>query len=146
MVTAGNGRMRAGQARFDIRRFEHEVRVTCLAGAVDLEHPRRRVTLGASQQITYTADSLGSVQSIDPVAVTAWQRGLLIFDNAPLTQVVDEINRYRPGRVILRNAALGANRVQAKFSIHRLDDAITLMHEEYGAHVTVLPGRIVLLS
>jgi transmembrane sensor len=145
-VVAGNGRLSVGQARFDVCRLENEVRVTCLTGSVGLQHPRGRATLGPSQQVVYRTDSVDTVTLIDSASVTAWRQGLLVFDDAPLTQVIDEINRYRPGRIILRNPVLGTNRVQAKFSIHRLDDVITLMHLEYGARVTSLPGNIVLLS
>jgi transmembrane sensor len=146
IVAAGNGRLQTRSARFDIRSTAGEVCVTCIEGSVALEHPRRRLTLAASQQVVYTERDVGAVSTIDPVDVTAWRRGLLLFDDVPLAKVVDEINRYRPGKIILRNAQLGESRVRARFSIRQLDDAIALIHAEYGAHVTDLPGNIVLLS
>ncbi|POM17955.1 hypothetical protein CSX04_06257 [Burkholderia cepacia] len=71
---------------------------------------------------------------------------MLVFNGVPLSDVVDEINRYRRGKVILRRASLGANRMQAQFPITRLDDVIDMVGRLYGAHITRLPGNIVLLS
>jgi transmembrane sensor len=86
------------------------------------------------------------VSGVDSGAVTAWRQGRLIFDLVPLAQVVAEINRYRPGKLILRNAALGQRLVKAEFSIATLNNAIDMIRDAYGARVTELPGNIVLLS
>jgi transmembrane sensor len=145
-VVAGRGRMQAWVARFNVRRTGAQVCVTCEAGAVTLEHPQQRLTLLAGQQVVYDDRTVQPVASADPAAATAWRRGLLIFDGVPLAQVIDEINRYRPGKLILRNAELGTREVSAKLSIDKLDSAIGMIRRIYGAHVTELPGNIVLLS
>jgi transmembrane sensor len=146
IVAAGNGRLQTRSARFVVRRNEDDVCVTCVAGSVSFEHPRGHQILSAGQQLVYTERDVSQVSQVDLSTATAWRRGMLLFNDVPLAQVVDEINRYRPGKIILRNAQLGESRVRAKFSIHHLNDAITLIHEEYGAHVTELPGGFVLLS
>jgi transmembrane sensor len=146
VVIAGRGRVHADAARFDIRRIGHEVCVTCVSGQITFAHPRQSVTLAASQQLIYDDVTVHPVTHINPEVVTAWRQGLLMFRGMPFGQVVDEINRYRPGRVILRNAALGRNLVQAELPINKLDDAIALLAKSYGAHITRLPGDIVLLG
>jgi transmembrane sensor len=145
-VIAGRGRLRAEVARFDVRHDDGQVCVTCVSGALTLEHPQRRLVLSSAQQVSYDDRGVGAVSQVNPMVVTAWRRGLLVFDDMPVAQVVDEINRYRPGQVILRNAQLGRHRVQAQIPIARLDDVIELFGKLYGAHITKLPGDIVLLS
>lgn len=145
-IVAGAGRMQAHAARLNVRCAGSRVEISCLEGAVELQHPLRRMTLGAAQQLSYDADSLGAPVPVDPALVTAWRRGLLVFDNVPLAHVVDEINRYRPGRVVLRNAALGQARVRAQFSIDRFEQAFALIQEVYGARVSRWPGGVVVLS
>jgi transmembrane sensor len=145
-AVAGKGRMQAQVARFDIKRTGDQVCVTCISGTVAFEHPQRRMTLQASQQIVYDDRSVQLVSDVDPAIVTSWRRGVLVFNGVPLAQVVDEINRYRPGKVILRNATLGHNRMQAQFPIAKLDDVIDMVGKLYGARITKLPGNIVLLS
>ena len=83
---------------------------------------------------------------VDPDQVTAWRRGVLEFNNVPLAQVVDEINRYRPGRIVLVSDRLAGSLVQARFSLDQLADAALLIRDAYGAQVTSLPGGIVLLT
>jgi len=146
IVVAGVGRLQAQIARFNVRRTGNNVCVTCISGSVAFEHPRQRLTLVAAQQVAYDDQDVHPVSQVDPSAVTAWRRGVLVFNGVPLAQVVDEINRYRRGKVILRNEALGENRMQAQFPIAKLDDVINMLGQLYGAHVTKLPGNIVLLS
>lgn len=146
VVVAGGGRMQATVARFNVRRTGAQVCVTCLSGTVALAHPRGARTLRADDQVIYDDRGVRPVSRVDPGAVSAWRRGMLVFNGVPLADVVDEINRYRRGKVVLRSAALGANRIQAQFPIARLDDVIDMVGRLYGAHVTRLPGNIVLLS
>jgi transmembrane sensor len=146
VVVAEQGRLQADVARFNVRRLGSQVCVTCVSGTVEFEHPQRRLTLLASQQLVYDAGRVQAVTHVDPAAVLSWRRGVLVFNGVPLAEVVDEINRYRPGKLVLRNAALGNRRVQAQFSIARLGEAVQMISQLYGAHVTQLPGNIALLS
>ncbi|MBN3792783.1 FecR domain-containing protein, partial [Burkholderia sp. Ac-20353] len=145
-VVAGVGRLRAEVARFNVRRTNDQVCVTCLSGTVALDHPGGRRALGANEQVTYDDRGVQPVSRVDSGAITAWRRGMLVFNGVPLSDVIAEINRYRRGKVVLRSASLGANRMQAQFPINRLDDVIDMLGNLYGAHVTRLPGNIVLLS
>jgi len=146
VVVAGNGRLQADIAQFDVRRTGNEVCVTCVSGTVAFQHPQRRSTLLAGQQLVYDERSVQSVARVDPASTTAWRRGKLIFNRAPLTEVIDEINRYRPGKVILRNTALRNNKVEAEVYTANLDDAIDMLAKLYDVHVTKLPGNIALLG
>lgn len=60
---------------------------------------------------------------------TAWQRGKLIFEATPLSVVIDEINRYRPGRVVLLNETLSRHPVSGVFDLHRLDAALSTIEQ-----------------
>lgn len=145
-VVAGKGRLQANIASFNVRRIAGTVCVTCLSGSVAFEHPRQRLTLVASQQLTYDDRRVGPVSSVDTDAVTAWRRGTLVFNDVPLAAAIDEINRYRPGKIILRNPQLGRRRIQARLAIADIDRGIEMIREVYGAHLTKLPGNVVLIS
>jgi transmembrane sensor len=145
-VVAGRGRMQAQIARFNVRRVGDQVCVTCVSGTLNIDHPLRKLTLSAAQQLVYDDRFVHPVTQVDPAMATAWRDGLLIFDNVPLVDVIDEINRYRPGKLILRNAELGQRQVQARLSLDNLAGAVEMIHRIYGAHLTQLPGDIVLLT
>ncbi|GAB7537867.1 FecR family protein [Burkholderia sp. 3C] len=145
-VVAGQGRIQAAIARFNVRRMDGHVCVTCMSGSVELVHPAGRRTLAADQQVIYDDRGVQAVSRADTGAATAWRRGVLVFDDVPLSNVVEQINRYRPGKVILRNPSLGENRMQAQFPIARVDSVIDMLGHMYGARITRLPGNIVLVS
>jgi transmembrane sensor len=146
VVAAGRGRVQASVARFDIRRTDDEVCVTCVSGSVTVEHPQGRLTLLAAQQVIFDDRDVRPVSRVDSAETTAWRQGLLVFRNVPLAQVVDEINRYRPGKLILRNRDLSGSMVQAQVSIAKVDDAVGMLAKLYDMRVTRLPGNIALLS
>jgi transmembrane sensor len=146
MVVAEEGAMIARQARFSIRRDVASVRVACLEGGVRVIHREQALDLGPLHQIAYGANGLGRATAVDPSVVTAWQHGMLVFRFEPLTHVIDEINRYRPGRIILLNEALGRQPVVASIRLDRMDEVVTTIWQTFGARVTELPGGLVLLS
>ncbi|WP_286186104.1 FecR family protein [Acidovorax cavernicola] len=145
-VMAGGGVVSAVRARFNIRHLDGEVCVTCLAGQLEVAQGAQQARLDAGRQLRYGPAGLGVVTGVDTGPVIAWRRRQLVFDQVPLSDVVAEVNRYRHGRLILTSEALGRSRVQASFSIDRLDDVAFLVRDVYGAELTQLPGGIVLLG
>jgi transmembrane sensor len=146
VIIAADGQSQADQANFDVRRAGSSVCVTCVEGAVEISYRSTLVTLGPGQQATYGGGSLGSAVAADPAVVTAWQRGLLVFHDVPLAQVVEEVNRYRPGRIILLNQTLAERRVVAGFRLDRIEDVVSYLVGAFGARTRSLPGGVVLVS
>ena len=145
-VQAGAGWLSASQARFNVRKTDHSVCVTCIEGWLAVEVQGRSVRLDSGRQLTYDAAGLGPVVTVDTDAVIAWREQVLVFNNATLDTVIDEINRYRPGMLVLLNRELGKRRVQARFSLEQLPGVALLIRDAYGAKCTELPGGVVLLS
>ncbi|PHV15192.1 iron dicitrate transport regulator FecR [Janthinobacterium sp. BJB303] len=145
-VLAGAGRLLAQSARFNVRHTDDAVCVTCLAGAVDVVWRQRRVTLDAGQQVVYDGRGVQAARMAAPGEASAWRTGALSFAGKPLAEVVAEINRYRPGRVLLRNPELGRRLVRMRFSIAQIDGALAMIRDLTGAQMTSLPGGVVLLS
>jgi transmembrane sensor len=146
IVVAAQGRTIATSARFNVRRDDAGVCVTCLEGEARVEHLGRVATVRPREQVVYTADTLGPVIAVDPEVVVAWERGLLVFRNDPLAHVIDEVNRYRPGRIILTNSELGRRPVLATFRIDRIDDVLPRLETVFGVRIRALPGGIALVG
>ena len=60
--------------------------------------------------------------------------------------LVEEINRYRPGKIVLMNGDLGHRMISGTFHLDHLDDFIGQARGLFGASVRSLPGGIVLLT
>ncbi|MBB1594653.1 FecR domain-containing protein [Achromobacter sp. UMC46] len=146
VVYAGAGATRARQARFNLRYTGPQVCVTCLQGTVQVESAGAMQTLAQGEQILYDDAGLHPALAVDTVQVNAWRTGTLSFAGQTLAEVVDEINRYRAGRVLVRNADLAERRVRMRFEITQTDLALHMLRDLYGAQLTRLPGGIVLLS
>lgn len=146
VVYAGEGRATATQASFNIRKDDDTVCVTCIRGNVHVQYRQRETVLQERQQLSYDARGIGSVASTDPKIVTAWQQGLLVFREVPLARVIDEVNRYRPGKIILVDPQLGRREVVADFRLDRLDAVLEFASRVMKAPIRSLPGGIVLLG
>jgi transmembrane sensor len=145
-VLAAEGRTIATNASFNVRKDGDTVCVTCMRGDLQVQHRQSVAPLQERQQISYDARGLGQAGSIDPKIVTAWRQGLLIFRDVPLALVIDEVNRYRPGKIILVDSQLGRREVVADFRLDRLDAVVEFAARVMKAPVRSLPGGIVLLG
>ncbi|MGE8639358.1 MAG: FecR family protein [Achromobacter sp.] len=146
VVLAGKGRITAKDAVFNVRYIGGEARLCCLSGVVRLAHEQGVFDVVANRELRYDDSRVMPPVQIDPAVVTAWRQGWLVFNQQPLAQVVDELNRYRRGRLVVMNEQLGRRLVQARFSLAQVADAERLIRDAYGAHVTRLPAGVVLLS
>ena len=145
-VIAGSGRVLGVNAMFNIRRDSDKVSVTCLEGEVSVTCQTSSVTLARQHQVSYSQTGLAAISQADSVAVTSWRDGFLVFHDARLGDVVAEINRYRQGRIVVVGEALSQRPVNGRFYLARLDEVVEKFQNAFSAHVTSLPGGIVILS
>lgn len=145
-VIAGDGRVTATDAAFNMRYERDVVCTTCVAGTLEVVLENRSTNLRPGEQIAYSFSKLGAVTKVDVAVVAAWKDGILVFQSTPLVDAVAEINRYRSGRIIVTNAALGRRLFNARFPIANVDGVVAQIQQIFGASVTALPGGIVLLG
>jgi transmembrane sensor len=143
---AGQGQVVASRASFNLRKDGDIASITCIAGQIEITHLGRRIVIGPAQRITYTNSVLNSPVQIDPELVTAWQRGLLIFHDVPLKDVVSEVNRYRSGRIVIIDHALANYRLNGEFRIANIQSVVAQIQSVTNATITNVPGGIVLLA
>jgi transmembrane sensor len=146
IVIAGGGRILARNAKVDVRYDGADVRVTCITGSVRVERGSQDVTVAAQEQVVYGDRGISGVGAVDAATVTAWQQGLLVFRRRPLSRVLEEVNRYRPGQIILLNQELGQRLIDARFRLDHLENVIVYLQQAFDARITELPGGIVLVS
>ncbi len=145
-MIAAQGRTIATSARFNVRYEDSEVCVSCLEGEARVEQAGQIATLRAGEQVVYTAEALGVVTQTDPDVVDAWQRGLLVFRNEPLSTSSMRSTVTGGGRIILTNAELGRRPVLATFRIDRIDEVLPRLQAVFNVKTRALPGGIVLVG
>ena len=125
----------------DVLAVEHQVEVT-----PGVRGEERGVVLSPGQEVRYRRDAgIGAVRTRDIEAATAWRRGLLVFNGTSLRHVVETLNRYRRGRIVILDDALAGRRVSGVFPTSDLDDAIETITGELGVHARSIYPLITVL-
>lgn len=146
-VAAAGGEARVLGTRFEVRRLGEGARVSVQQGRVavrggPLEAPR---VLTADQQLSFADGSSGQVQTVDAEALTAWRDGRLSFYRAPLGEVLDELRRYYPGRIVLLNDELRGKRVSGSFASQDPQAILDALQGVVGFEQHKLLGRLIIL-
>jgi transmembrane sensor len=145
-IFAGDGETVASRARLSLRCLDGQVRVSCLDGAARVRSAGRTIDLPGRYSVTYDQASLAAPAPIDPATEGAWRRGLLVFRDEPLGAVIEEINRYREGRIVIASASLRERRVNGTFQTDRIDQVVDQLRLAYGVSATSLPGGVVVVA
>ncbi|MBB3771272.1 transmembrane sensor [Angulomicrobium tetraedrale] len=112
----------------DVLAVEHDVEVALKDRATG-----NGVVLSPGQEVRYAAGrGIGEVRTRDIETATAWRRGMLVFSDTPLRHVVETLNRYRRGRIVILDDDLARRRVSGVFATNDLGDAIETITAELG--------------
>lgn len=111
------------------------------AGAPDIlpKAPVGDITLlnaGERLQIRHHAPTAVDTPSME--RVTGWMRGQLIFDHTPLSEAVQELNRYSTTRLRLDSPDTGRIRVSGTF---RVSDSVSFAHAAADTYNLALVQR-----
>ena len=141
VVTAAGGTARALGTEFMVDRRDGKVDVTVIESHVKVALGRSGPShvLSPGQGVSYSDNGLGAVRAVDVERATAWQRGRLIFDRVPLSEVVAELNRYRQGRVVIANPALASRVVSGVFETDHPDRVLAVITRELDIRTASLP-------
>lgn len=148
VVETGHGTARALGTRFTVRRDPGRATITVLESRVqvsDDDHPGTTAILTPGQSVSTTAAGLGPVRQVDAESESAWARGKLIFTEQPLEQVVEQLNRYFPGRIVVRGDALRQRTVSGVFSTTDPLAALDGLEKSLGLRSTRLGSWLVFL-
>ena len=117
VVAAENGEARVLGTQFEVRLQPHGAQVTVLSGRVGVTASRdgERQILTAGQQVAYGEGAAAKLHAVDSEAQLAWRQGWLTFYKATLAEVVEDLRRYYPGRIVLLNDELAARKVSGSF-------------------------------
>ena len=129
-VMVGNNRVRDIGTEFDIWHGAGKLRVSVTHGLVTVQHRRsaqgRALYLYAGQQVETAADgTVGQVRPFDVNQVLSWRSGRLSYVDAPLADVVADVNRYSRIPIAIDDAKLGSRRVTLSVPIDRTDSLLT---------------------
>ncbi len=117
-VIAGDATITDRGTVFDVESYG-DVRVRLISGAVDVTFKRptgelnvRPIHLRAGQQIRFdpTLRVPPSLPTVTPASDGQWVTGLKTFDDVPVGEILDEVNRYSTTQIVLADPSLATHR------------------------------------
>lgn len=138
-VQAGDAMVRVVGTRFNVHHgADQEVRVEVEQGVVQVSdrQEHRAVTLRAGQ--TAVADARGLTVGVlsRPDLAGGWRQGRLAYEDAPLAEVVADLNRYGRRPLTIDSASTARLKVTAAFDIAQADRFVAELPR-------VLPVRLI---
>lgn len=149
VVTAAAGSARALGTQFAVEHLADSVEVVVVEHEVavavaDPDGQSTTVVLSPGQSVRYATAGLAAPLEKNIDQALAWRRDRLIFDHVPLGHVVDELNRYRRGRIVIGGSALAQRQVSGVFDATDTDAALAVIARELGAR-TASPPLVTIL-
>ena len=142
-VTSGTVRTRVLGTEFAVRRTNLETHVAVAEGSVEVRHAgsssldgqeRRQLEQG-QRLVSAAGGALGDVIEIDPDMVGAWRHHRLVYEEEPLSNLVNDLNRYRERPLAIEGPDLAAVRVTATFDARDIDLVLQALTEIYAIDV-----------
>lgn len=147
VVAAANGRTRALGTAFNVKRLPDAVIVSVAEHTVAVTaNGDRPVEVETGRQARYGPDGVEPATAADLGAVQAWRRDRLVFLDAPLGDVVADLERYRRGRIVVTDRRIGALPVTAVIDVRETDAALRTIADTLPVRVRRMTDLLVLLS
>ncbi|WP_426203822.1 FecR family protein [Pseudomonas sp. TWP3-1] len=129
VVEAGSGKVTVTGTRFDVRHDLTQTRVAVEQGTVKVQGrgapDDQFVSLTAGLGTRVDAQGVvASAYAVNPAHITAWRSGKLVFNNASLAEVAEEVSRYRDKPLKVANPTVANLRLT---SVFKSDDTEALL-------------------
>lgn len=136
---------------FEVWEQDDKTQVTVLEHAVSLNplvngDKQNSVRIETGQQSIYNSSTEKyHTSAVNIKQSAAWQRGKLIFKNQPLADVIAELERYLPGRVLISQQKIRELKVSGVFPLQSPEQLLTMIEQILPVKITQLSPWLTLL-
>ncbi len=147
VVDAGGGEARVLGTQFEVRLQPQGAQVTVLSGrvAVTARAGEPRQVLAAGEQVAYAQGRADVLHAVDSQAQLAWRQGWLNYYKTPLAEVIADLGRYYPGRIVLLNRELAERRISGSFPNSDPQAVLNSLSGVLGFEQHKVLGRLIVL-
>ena len=148
IVDTHAGSVRVLGTQFDVRLQESHGVVTLARGsvAVSSKSQLQPTMIKPGQQVAFSPQGVAAPVSINVEDAMAWHGGRYVFYRARLGDVIRELERYRPGRVMIPYSALAEQRVTGSFSLANTDKALDSLQASIGFRMRKVTNYLVIIT
>ena len=134
---------------------EGEFCLSCEGATAMLAVSRKTVrVITANQQtdveeglsLRFSASQAGTLQHAELEQILAWRSGRLVFFDKPLLTVVNELQRWREGKIFIPDKQLAARRVSLILNLNRPDQMLDVLAKALSVRTTRYTDLVTLIS
>lgn len=144
LVETADGSIRALGTQFTVDRRDDATVLTMLQSKVAVQTASQRArnrsdggdrtVVEAGERVRIMADGLGPIEHVDTFGIAdAWQTHQLVARKQPLTDVLDELERHRPGRILYDRDRLAGIDMTVVLPLDNTDQALQLLVDSLPA-------------
>lgn len=141
-VTGTKFDLRLGEDVLSVAVSEGSVLVSDLNPSQTQRDTRKQVALKAGEAVSVSeATGLGQVTEVFPAEIGAWRSGRLIYYDARLSKVVDDLNRYTDVPIVLDPSAAGL-RIDGAFDTRDMEFVFLGIEQSLPVRIERSPERV----
>jgi transmembrane sensor len=148
LVQAAAVTVRVTGTAFEVARQPGRIQVSVSSGQVQVGSAGQpaRYTLQAGQQLRWTEGSRQAALQVAPVKqLASWRQGVLLVEQQPLHDVLEQLRPYHPGIVLLLDPALGERRLSARLDLTQPQQALQLALQPLGGELLSIGEHLTLI-
>lgn len=149
IVQAEHSTTRVLGTRFFVHEKNAGDEVKVVSGRVEVSGRkglRQSSILHDREAVSVDDSGLGEVLLMDSALSTSWVKGFVVFDNAPLENVIDQIRRYRTGLVVYKDDALRGLKINGRINLQGSDDMLKVLGKNLSIKMTYLTDWLVIVG
>ena len=154
IVHAGDISVTAVGTAFDVRRDPDGVTVTVEEGTVEIAgnvFAKKGLPTTwraeAGYRLTYSSQGrTAMISSVDTSSALEWRSGELAYIWEPLGAVVEDLNRYSPHKVIIKDPAIGELRYTGTVFTASVADWVKAVEQAYPVRADTTPNGDIVLA
>lgn len=157
VIKAGDREIRAVGTEFDVAGLGTRTVVTVTEGTVEVSAPRGLLPfrlnqpgaarLSAGQETGYGADgALDPMRRVSVATAAPWRRGQLIYQSRPVEEVIADLARYFPGRIVVKESGPSNLTVSAVINLGDKDTTLATLANQLPVKIQKLDDNTTIVT
>jgi len=149
IVQADHSTTRVLGTRFFVHEKSGSDEVKVVSGRVEVSDRgalKQPQILHDREAVSINAAGLGETRILDSALATSWVNGFLVFENAPLESVINQIRRYRTGMVVYKDNTLRELKINGRINLRESDDMLKVLGKNLSVKMTYLTDWLVIVG
>lgn len=148
IVRAGDMRIQALGTKFSVRHDGTDTTVVVTAGRVRVSRDGNKDAAaqdlfpGEQLQLNPRAPEAAQIVRVDAERITSWSSGAIEFEDATLSEVVSEVNRYTSKRFVIGDPELNRIRLSGQFRIGDMESVKFALRDRFDIETTESKDQI----